>query len=256
MSRFFRPSTRVLLALLVAGCALLPALARAQDADDDTDDDALRRTISVSGEGTVRATPDRATVRFGVVTEAEEAEPARAQNAAAAKKALNAARALGIPENKIRLETLRLQPRYEYDEDRRSREQVGFQAIREVSVEVDSVDLVPTLVTRVVQQGANTLNGIQYDLQDRTAARNEALQEAATDAQGKADLLAEALGATRGAVLQINEQSFDFPRPMMRMDMEMAARTQAAAAPEPEAYAAGEIEVTATVQLVFVLEDQ
>ena len=244
-----RPLTSISVVAALLLCSLFVPAAFAQD------NDAARRTISVSGEGAVRAAPDRATVRFGVVTEAQAAEAAREQNATAARQALNAVRDLGVPENKIRLETLRLQPRYEYDEDRRSREQVGFQAVREVSVEVDSMDLVPTLVAQVVQQGANTLQGVQYDLQDRTAVRNEALQEAAADARGKADLLAEALGATRGEVLQINEQSFDFPRPMMRMDMAMQESARGGA-PEPEAYAAGEIEVAATVQLVFALEEQ
>lgn len=230
-------------------CSLLALPASAQDDSGDV----LSRTVAVSGEGTVRVEPDRATVRFGVVTKAPEAEQAREQNATAARQAMNAVRDLGIPESKIRLETLRLRPHYERDPQTGQRRDGGFQAVREVSVEVDSVDIVPTLVARVVQQGANTLQGVQYDLQDRTAARNEALREAVSDAQGKAELLVQALNVSLGRVLQINEQSFNFPRPMMRMDMAVQ-ESSARASPEPDAYAAGEIEVTATVQVVFGLE--
>ena len=56
----------------------------------DTKDD--KRTISVSGEGIVRAEPDQATVRFGIVSRAEDPEEARRLNAAAAREAMNAVR--------------------------------------------------------------------------------------------------------------------------------------------------------------------
>src|SRR5690625_5876366 len=91
-----------LLLLLVAPISL-----NAQDAD--------KRTVSVSGEGVHRVAPDMATVRFGVVSQAVNAEDARRENEAAAREALNAVRELGIDEARIRLENLRLQPWREYN---------------------------------------------------------------------------------------------------------------------------------------------
>lgn len=216
------------------------------------DSAAVSRTVSVSGEGSVTVEPDRAIVRFGIVTQAEEPETARAENATAAGQAMNAVRDLGIPEQQIRVETLRLQPRREYNREKRVYEEHGFEAIRQVVVEVDSLTLLPTLVARVVQQGANRLDGISYDLQDRDAVRNEALEAAATDAREKARLLTETLGAQLGPVRQINERSFDFPRPQPRA-FQAEAVAKADAAPEPDAYAGGEIEVTANVQVAFDL---
>jgi hypothetical protein len=210
------------------------------------------RTISVSGEGTISVEPDQATVRFGVVTQADEPEAAREQNAAAASQAMNAIRDLGVAERKMRMETLRLQPRREYDQETRRYEERGFEAIRQVVVELDELELLPTLITRIVQQGANRLDGINYDVADRDAVRSEALAEAARGARSKAQLLAETLGVQVGPPRQINEQSFDFPRPQFRIE-QAAAVAKADAAPEPDAYAAGEIEVTATVQVTFDL---
>lgn len=234
---------------LALGVTVLAAPAAAQD----TGGADARRTVSVSGEGIVTVAPDQATVRFGIVTEADEAEAARQQNAEAASQAMSAVRALGIPEEKIRLETLRLQPRYEYTE-RRGRQQDGYEAMRQVVVELDSLDLLPTLVARVVQEGANQLGGVQYGLQDRDAVRNEALREAVRHARAKAELLTDALDVGLGRVVQISEQSFSFPQPRMAMDALMVRAESAQAAPEPEAYAAGEIEVSATVQVVFALQ--
>lgn len=211
------------------------------------------RTVSVTGEGVIRAEPDQATLRFGVVTEAASAENAREANAAAASRALNAVRELGVPERKIRLETLSLQPRREFDPETRRYRELGYEAVREVVVELDDLELLPVVVAQVVESGANRLNGIAYDLQNRDAVRSEALREAVLTARTKAALLAETLGEGLGAVHSINEQSFDFPRPMYRaaMAMDMA---KAEAAPEPEAYAAGEIEVRAVVAVTFLLQ--
>lgn len=233
--------------LLGVGLSMFACTARAQDGDADPS-----RIVSVSGEGSASVAPDRASVRFGVVTQAEEAEAARAQNAEAASRAMNTVRELGIPERQIQMETLRLQPRREYNRETRSYEERGYEAIRQVVVEVDSLELLPTLITRVVQQGANRLDGVQYDLQDRDAVRNEALREAAANARAKAALLAEALGVRLGGVRQINEQSFDFPRPQFRA-VQAEAMAKADADPEPDAYAGGEIEVSASVQVTFDL---
>ena len=217
----------------------------------DTKDD--KRTVTVSGEGVVRAEPDQATVRFGIVTRAEDPEEARRLNAAAAAEAMNAVRALDIDERKMRLETLRLPPAREYNSQTRRWVDVGFEATRQVVVEVGDLEKLPTLVAEIVQKGANRLDGISYELKDRVEARNEALSKALNDARGKAQLMASTLGEELDHVLTIGEQSFDFPRPMIRMAQAEAMMAKDAA-PEPEAYAAGEIEVRATVRVVFALK--
>ena len=226
----------------------LPAMAQ-----DTTNQ--MRRTISVSGEGLVRVEPDQATARFGVVTRAENPDSARQQNAEAAASAMDAIRDLGVEDRKLRLETLRLQPARTYNPETRRYEEKGYEATREVVVEVDSLDLLPVIIADVVQKGANRLQGVAYGLQDRHAARDAALQEAIRDAQEKAQLMVGTLGVELGQVMQISEQSFNFPRPMMRMAMEDQAFTaKAQAEPVPEAYAAGEMEVNANVQVVFLLQ--
>lgn len=208
------------------------------------------RTINVSGEATVRVEPDMGIVRFGVVTHAEDPEEAREQNAEASREALNAVRELGVDERRIRMEVLRLQPRRVYNREQRRYEEEGFEAIRIVVVELDDLEQLPVVVAEVVQRGANRLEQVRYDLRDRNAPRNEALRDALTNARDKARLMAETLDVELGPVRQIREQQLDFPRPMVRMDTAMAAE---AAGPEPEAFAAGEIEVRATVQVVFEL---
>lgn len=214
--------------------------------------DETRSTVTVSGQGSATAEPDRAVARFGVVTRAETAEAARSENATAAKNALNAVRALDVPEENLRMETLRLQPRREYDPDTKQYEEKGFEATRQVVVQVDRLDILPRLVARVVQEGANRLEGVEYQLSDRSSIRDEALRKAARAARQKARLLATALDAQLGPVHRIDEQNFGFERPRPEMSVMMKS-TRGQAEGEPEAYAAGEIEVSAQVQVVFDL---
>ena len=227
-----------------------PALVRAQSLEE------TQRTVSVSGEGTVYVVPDEATVRFGVVTRDDDPEEARRRNAEAAREAMNAVRALGVEERKLRMETLRLQPLREYDQDARRYRELGYEAIRILVVELDDLEMLPQLITEIVQKGANRLDGVAYDVSDRDAVRNEALQQAVQNAQEKAQLMAATVGGSLGRTLRLNEQNFSFPRPMMRTEMMEMAVSKADAAPEPEAYAAGEIEVNAMVQVVFELTDE
>lgn len=211
-----------------------------------------RRTIGVSGEGIVRVEPDMATVRFGVVTVADDPEAARSGNAEASARAMNAVRALGIEDRFIRMEILRLQPHREWVDDRRRYEERGYEAIRQVVVEVHDLETLPLLVAEVVEQGANRLEQVSYDLRNRDQARNDALREAVTKAREKAQIMVETLGVQLGPVQHINEQMYDFPRPVVRMEaaMDMAQ----AAAPEPDAYAAGEMEVRVSVHATFELQ--
>lgn len=243
MSRLPQALPLVVFAFLISVFTVAPAAAQ----DDD------RSTVTVKGEGSVAAQPDRAVVRFGVTTRAETARQTRKDNAAAAKSAMNAVRSLDVPEEKMRMESLRLQPRYEYDDEADERRLVGYEATRQVVVELDRLEVLPQLVADVVESGANRLSNIDYQLSDRSSFRNDALREAAQEARGKAQLLAETLDARLGPVHTITEQSFDVVRPQVKTARAGMAKAASGAQAEPEAYAAGEIEVSAQVQVVFDL---
>lgn len=212
----------------------------------------LVRRISVSGEGLVRVQPDMATVRFGVVTIADDPQEAQRLNTEAAARAMNAVRALGVEEKSIQLETLRLQPHREWVDERRRYEEKGFEAVRQVVVVIDNLDKLPELISRVVQEGANRLNEIAYDMKDRDAARNEALTEAVNKARDKASLIARTLGVELGPVEQVNEQNYDYPRPVFRAELQDAAAKDSLS--DADAYAAGEIEVRVSVHTVFTIK--
>ena len=216
-------------------------------------------TITVVGEGIARVSPDKAVVRFGIVTRDEDPEEARRKNAEASRAAMNVVREIIEDDSEMRLENLRLEPAREYDPENRRWVDLGFEAVRDVVVDVRDLDQLPTLVARVVQSGANRLHSVTYELEDQDEVRNMALERALNNAREKATLMASVLGNSIGRVLRISEQGAGMPIPIMRDAMMESYAMAKAAEPEPEAYAPGEIEVRSNVEVVFALasgEDQ
>ena len=76
----------------------------------------------------------------------------------------------------------------------------------------------------MVADGANTLGGLSFGLEDDTEAMDAARRTAVADAQRKAALYAEAAGVKLGRILSITEAGSAMPQPMMAMGGAMFAR--------------------------------
>jgi uncharacterized protein len=211
--------------------------------------EAAPRTLGVSATDTVRIVPDRAIVRFAIVTRAQDPEAARQQNEQASQRVLNAVRERGIPERQIQLRTLRLSEEVEHRQGRRVR--IGFIARRDFEVIIDEMDRLPAVVARVVQEGATEFGGISYDIRDRRTPENEALRRAAVRAREKAEILAAALGTSIRGVHRVSEAGVYMPAPPPYPYAERAMAMDVVAT--HEAYAPGEMEVRATISVVFEL---
>jgi uncharacterized protein YggE len=238
-----------LVTTMIIGLLLLFAV-RVSNAQESME---VQRSITVSGTGTIEMKPDVATLNFSVVTRDMDAEQARALNATAAADAMETVRSLGVPEENIRLQHLDLQPHREYDRKENRYIEKGFQVSRSVTVEIDDLDLVPTVVTRVVQHGANRIGGVAYGLKDEKDAKIEALKLAILNARQKADAILGPLDeASLGPVISVQEQGIAVPRPVMAYAAE--SMRKADAAPEPAAYAPGELTIRANVTATFHIQ--
>ncbi len=209
--------------------------------------------ITVSGEGVITTMPDRATVDFAVVSRNELPDAARIENEKAAATALNAIRALGVDEKDIQMQNMNLNQLREYDPDRRTYIENGFEATRSLVVTVRDLKKLPDLVAALVSNGANRMNSIQYGLDNRDQVELDVLRLAVARARAKASIMAAEFGLELGAVLQLNEQGISIPSPVIRMETasyDMASKSSG----DPDAYASGQIEVRASVTAVFLVK--
>jgi uncharacterized protein YggE len=170
------------------------------------------RTISVSGVGQVSARPDRALVRLGVQVEAGTAGEALAQNSAHIQNVLSALAEAAIPVEDIQTHTVQLQPRY--DEHTIGQRLAGYMALNVVEVRVRNLDELGKLLDTAVGAGANTIQGIYFEVSDSTALLDQAREAAMQEAKHKAERLAALANAELGEVYTLNEASY-LPPPVI-----------------------------------------
>lgn len=124
---------------------------------------------------------------------------------------------------------------------------------RPITVELTDLDQLSEVLDALIAAGVNSLDGVQFDLQDRDGATDEALVKALEKAQHKANLMADSLDAELGNVQRIEEtQSPIFqPRMMsMRAESDMAASQSGAASD----YSPGTIRIDAGVSVEWALK--
>jgi uncharacterized protein len=206
--------------------------------------------ITVTGDGMVNALPDMATVSIGVTTEADTAREALDTNNTNLAAALAQLKAAGIEDRDIQTTGLSLNPRYDYNRTKSdgTAQMTGFIATNGVTVRVRDVAQVGAVLDAVVTDGANTLGGIVFGLQDPDPRMDEARKDAVTDARRKAELYAAAAGVKLGAIQSISEQggySSPIPMPMQERAFKDAAVP----------VAAGELGVTASVTIVWLIAE-
>lgn len=226
--------TRPFLASAFALTALaLPGLALANDAP---------RTLTVSGTGSVALVPDMVTVTLGVHHEAPTAQEALQKMSEALGPVLAHLAESGVAERDIQTSGLSLGPVRVYPEGEAPR-LTGYTASSTVSVRLRELDAVGAVLDSVIGEGANELSGISFSLADPAAAENEARRAAVMDARARAETYAEAAGVSLGEVQSISESGGGGPMPV-------AYAMREASVP----VAAGEIEISASVTMVYAIE--
>jgi uncharacterized protein YggE len=121
-----------------------------------------------------------------------------------------------------------------------------------VLVTVRDLSQIGELLDAVVEAGANSVSGIRFDVDDKTAALSEARKAAVQSAQAKAQELAEAAGVTLGPVQTINEYS-NFPTPIMydgRGGSDMVAMEESAQVP----ISTGQMSLILEVNIVYEIQ--
>jgi uncharacterized protein YggE len=199
------------------------------------------RGITVTGAGHVTARPDQGTISAGVQTRGRTAQEAQNDNNQAMQSVIAAIKGIGIPDKDIQTQGVALYPMYD-----QGAVITGYNATNNVVVTVENVDQVGQVLDAAVQAGANQATNVRFGFKDETKLRNQALAAAATDARGKADALAGALGLQISGIESVAEGSVSMPAPLP-----VRALGVASAAPVPAPIEPGQLEVTAQVTIIF-----
>lgn len=203
-------------------------------------------TIAVTGEGKVDMAPDMAMLSLGVTSQADTAAAALKANSDGLSGALDRLKAAGVEDRDIQTSGLSLHPNIDYSSSGREPQVRGYTASNMLTVRLRDLSVLGQTLDAVVTEGANTLNGLSFGLQNPDEATDEARRRAVADAAHKAALYAEAAGVTLGRIVTISEQgNYGGPQPMVMAEARFAK--DAGSVP----VASGEISIGATISVVY-----
>ncbi len=164
-------------------------------------------SVTTTGTASVEVVPDVATIRLGVVTERPKAADAARENAAAAQAVVAEIKAQGVDAKDLETRSVALTPVYDEtrDGDGRATKRVlrGYSARNELAVRVRQIGKVGDLVARWIDKGANRLEAISFDVEQKDVKVEALRVEAVRDALRKAQSYVSGLGIRLGRVLSI-----------------------------------------------------
>jgi uncharacterized protein len=203
---------KVILAAVVLAVALTLVWALAPGrsvslAESGTDSGSLINTINVTGTGQMSAMPDKATLQVSVQNDGTTSAAALDANSKDTQKVLDRLKAEGINAKDIETANVIVYPNYSYDDKTGQQTAAGYRAENTVTVTFTDLSIIGKIFAAVVEAGADTVSGPNWQLSDDNAAVATALSRALANAQSKAEAIAADRGVKLGDELIISENS-------------------------------------------------
>lgn len=217
-------------AFILASVSILITAAQAQ----------TPRLVRATGEGLLSVKPDLAKLNVGVVTQANTAKDASAQNAAQVEAVLAQLRQLLGPNADIKTISYSLVPNYKYTPNEPPT-LVGYTANNSMEVIIPDLSLIGTVIDTASDAGANNVGGLLFTIRDQEPVRQQVLGLAAKQGRAHAQAIAAGLGARVGSIFTASEGAIFSPP-------EIAAPGPRFAAP-PTPIETGLVQVRATVTI-------
>ena len=207
-----------------------------------------RTMLPITGVGTVKASPDTATVSVGVVTQEATPELALKANNDSVSKILADLKAANIEEKDVETSSFSIQPKYEYDDNKQIFK--GYVVVNQVIVCVRDLDNLGSVLTSVVKSGANNINSLTYSSSKAKDYLNEARKLAVADAKEKAALYAKEFNMKFGKLVVASESVGS-----VRSNVYMrSAVSDGVGGTSAVPVSSGELEFTINLSVQYVLE--
>jgi uncharacterized protein YggE len=208
--------------------------------------------VTVVGESQAEVPPDTAIVSFSVVTQNANAVNAQQENARKIEAVLKALEttAAGAKQD-VKTSNYSLSPEQDYSGSGMPKI-VGYEARNTVSVTTDKLDQVGAIIDAATKAGANSVEGISFNLRDDSTKRGDALGTATRQAMTKAEAIAASLG---GKIVRVVEtvEGGSTPTPVVLSNASMTTNTNATTSYRTQIQA-GSINVRGQVTLVVEID--
>ena len=165
--------------LLVLALAILPILTASTNAFADS-------KIIVTGEGEICLIPDTAIVSVGVESLNESLIAAQTENSSSMNALVGVLKELGVLEENIKTKGYNVYQRYDYTQGEKL---IGYQVSNYLEFKTKNVDNVGSIISKLMENGANRFSGVTFTLENSEEAYKQALSKALENAKNKASAL-------------------------------------------------------------------
>lgn len=168
---------------------------------------AEQRSITVTGIGEVKVTPDLAEVVFSIYTVNKDLIAAKEENDVISKNVLEVLSDYKIEENDIKSDYLNIFP-----ETSESTPEIYRYGVKNgFKVTVRDLSILESLITDILKAGGNRLSGVYFRISDLEVQQEKARELAIESARQKAIKMAEQLGQEIDMPLSIIESPVTYP---------------------------------------------
>ena len=228
----------------IVGLSVLPAAALADELPNGPH-------VVTSGQASVDATPDIATLAIEVSVSSKDASEAKKQADARVAQYFDFLQKNGIEKKDINAANLRTQPEYDYLKDGKS-ELKGYRAVRQVQVTLRQLDKLNELLDGALKSGLNEIRSVELGVANPDSYRDKARQAAIENATQQAGALAKGFNTQLGPVYSIRYHVANYqPMPVARMFKTADAAPMTSAA---QTYEQQSIHFDDQVDVVFELK--
>jgi len=212
------------------------------------DSSAMSRSITVIGEGRVRAQPDIAQVTIGVETVADDVQTAATEAEATMTSLMEVLTEQGIAETDIQTSNYSVYTD-QFGAMEATDAEVTYRFSNNVTVIVRDLETIETVLGAVIEAGANHIHGVNFSIEDPSELRKQARAEAVNVAESKAAELAQLNDVEVGQVISISE-AVDSMGPFYNSKAFSMAEGMGGGGP----ISPGELEFTVQLQISYAIQ--
>lgn len=223
--------------------------------------------INVSGSAEVKVAPNEIRLSVGVETRDQVLDVARRQNDERIASALTFLKGAGVKDKDVQTDFISVMPDYDYNSSHVK--PVAYIVRKSIEIRVTAITNFEGIVTGLLTNGVNYIQGIDFRTSQLRQYRDQARELAIKAAKEKADAMASALGVKRGKVYNINVNDWSggwggyqnrwgaqwgFNGQVQNVQNPGVLSDAAGADTAAETFSVGEISVSATVNVSFLIE--
>ncbi len=201
-------------------------------------------TIKVTGKGEVSVKPNQSYILLGPVVEDMKVQNAQAKNAEISNKIIDALKNIGINQEEIESNSYTIDRIVDYHDSQQVFK--GYRVSHIFKVMVKDLANIGKVIDVAVENGANEVRNLTFEVSNPEPYYAEALQKATLNAKYNAENIAKSLGLSINSVpIWLAEEGMQIIRPLSSVTM--TAAFSGSSTPIQES----QIKITASVQAMF-----